>query len=112
MSDFQVVSKKVRKPKAPEIKELILVCRDAHDWPEGLDFVGEINSIKDLESFGEKKRLSWYFHGFSPSRKMIFTIIKGTKSEFPASSEYINMVINHSNASDAIKSQLQESSKQ
>jgi hypothetical protein len=63
MSEFQVVSKKVRKPKAQEVKETILVCQDAFDWEEGFNFVGELTTVKDLEAFGEKKRLLWYFHG-------------------------------------------------
>ncbi len=112
--EFTVVGKKPRKPKAPEIKERILVCRDAYDWDgyeenEGPDFVGEITTIKDLESFAEKKRLPWYYHGFSPARKMIFTCIKGKKSEFEAPDDYIQLVITRSNAPKDIIDQLKVS---
>ncbi len=107
MSEFQVVSKKVRKSKVAEVKELILVCQDAFDWEEGFNYVGEINTVKDLESFGEKKRLPWYFHGFSPSRQLIFTVVKGKKSEFKADETYLRQVVENSNAPDSVKAEIQ-----
>ena len=103
--EFICVTKKPRKAKVPDIKEQILVFSDAYDWKEGLTYVGEISSVKDLESFAEKKRLPWYYHGFSPSRKLIFTCIKGEKSAFDADQSYIDRLITQSNApAEVIKS--------